>query len=426
MKPSERYDLIIRITEKMVQEKTLNKIKLFFHACQVPQDETLPPLGKGKYIETILCDLLDSQILMVATELGLPISEPTKPLSNENRQSGNLPAKSDTSISSVNVLEQREERYNYALQQVYLQNVKEPNRPAILGSISEERGWSDADTQDTLAYMLERKYVRVIGGGGGGVLMITHEGVLEAESQLADSSEGIEITHRRQRRWDTLRQVYELTGSDFTKQIDLHDVKQKMGLSGSELKDVYDFLCGANWIKPRGAGYYIVLTPEGRRKAEEPISSSADIQLFYCYAHKDEDLRDELDNHLQALSRQGLISGWHDRCISAGTDWDEEISAHLEQSRIVLLLISSDFIASDYCWSKETKRALERHRTGEARVIPVILRPCYWQSTDLGCLQALPKNGEPVTGHWHSHDEAFLDIVKGIERVIQDIKGQQS
>src|SRR5215207_2922804 len=99
------------------------------------------------------------------------------------------------------------------------------------------------------------------------------------------------------------------------------------------------------------------------------------IKLFFSYSHRDEELRDELETHLSALKRQGVIETWHDCRISAGEEFDGEISRHLENSQIILLLVSSHFIASDYCYGLEMTRALELHRTREARVIPVILHP---------------------------------------------------
>ena len=108
--------------------------------------------------------------------------------------------------------------------------------------------------------------------------------------------------------------------------------------------------------------------------------SLGSVPLFYSYAREDEELRDQLDKHLRLLERQGLITSWHDREVRAGDDWAKEIDVHLENAQIILLLISVDFLASEYCYGVEMRRALERHYTGEARVIPIILRPVDWQS----------------------------------------------
>ncbi len=145
------------------------------------------------------------------------------------------------------------------------------------------------------------------------------------------------------------------------------------------------------------------------------------IRLFYSYAPKDETFRKELEKHLSLLRRQGLIADWHNRNISAGTEWEREIDTHLHAAHIILLLISSDFLASDYCYSTEMKRALERHDAGEARVIPVLLRPVDLEGTSFSKLQALPTNRKPIM-KWSKRDDAFLDVVQGIRRVVSDLR----
>lgn len=145
------------------------------------------------------------------------------------------------------------------------------------------------------------------------------------------------------------------------------------------------------------------------------------VEIFFSYSHKDEDLRDELATHLSILERNGIISGWHDRLIEAGEEWENHIDERMNSARVVLLLVSSDFIASNYCWNVEVKRAMERHKEGEACVVPVILRPVNWRTAPFGKLQALPKDAKPVTT-WSNRDEAFLNISKGIEAVVGRFK----
>ncbi len=152
---------------------------------------------------------------------------------------------------------------------------------------------------------------------------------------------------------------------------------------------------------------------------------TAAIELFYSYAHEDETLRTQLNTHLALLQQQELIRPWHDRDISAGTLWDKEINAHLRSARIILLLISPDFIASDYCYSVEMQEAIKRHVAGEARVIPIILRPCDWEAAPFGKIQASPKDGKPVTT-WSNRDQAFTDIAKGIRKIVEEMVGARS
>src|ERR1700686_211738 len=107
--------------------------------------------------------------------------------------------------------------------------------------------------------------------------------------------------------------------------------------------------------------------------------SPTPVEVFYSYAHEDEALRAELEKHLSLLRRQGVISDWHDRHIAPGTDWAQAIDEHLERASVILLLVSADFLASDYCYGIEMQRALQRHQAHEAAVIPILLRPvdCY-------------------------------------------------
>ena len=146
---------------------------------------------------------------------------------------------------------------------------------------------------------------------------------------------------------------------------------------------------------------------------------SEPLELFYSYAHEDEALRDELQKFLVMLRRDGVISEWHDRRIGAGTEWAGQIDQHLETASIILLLVSPDFLASDYCYDVEVKRALERHGAGEARVIPVILRPCDRQAAPFAKLQAVPRDGRPVT-RWPDRDDAFLDVTRGIRAAVEE------
>lgn len=136
-------------------------------------------------------------------------------------------------------------------------------------------------------------------------------------------------------------------------------------------------------------------------------------KLFFSYSHKDEELRNELETHLALLKRQGVISSWHDRRITAGSDFDQTINSELESSQIVLLLVSAHFLASDYCYEKEMTRAIEKHEDGSSVVIPVILHPCDWHSGPFGHLRATPTDGKPVSMYANQH-EAFAIIAKDV------------
>jgi serine/threonine protein kinase/Flp pilus assembly protein TadD len=148
------------------------------------------------------------------------------------------------------------------------------------------------------------------------------------------------------------------------------------------------------------------------------------IKIFYCYAHEDDALRKQLASHLSPLRRLRDITGWFDRNIKAGAEWEQESTEQLESANIILLLISADFMASDYCYTVEMTRALERHREGTACVIPILLRPVEWERTPLGMLSPLPTNRMPVT-QWANPDAAWLNIVQGISKIVRKLLPKQ-
>ena len=146
-------------------------------------------------------------------------------------------------------------------------------------------------------------------------------------------------------------------------------------------------------------------------------------KIFLSYSHADETYCNLLQKHLAALKHQGLIEMWHDRRIKPGDEFENAIDQQLNEAEIILLLVSSDFIASRYCYQVEMMRALERHEAGEARAIPIILRPCDWHDTPFGKLQAAPKDARPVKS-WPDIDEAYLDIVRQIKAVLSGPRGE--
>ncbi len=140
------------------------------------------------------------------------------------------------------------------------------------------------------------------------------------------------------------------------------------------------------------------------------------LEVFYSYSHKDEELRNELETHLALLARSGLIVAWHDRKIGAGEEWSHEIDAHIRSAQIILLLVSPDFLASEYCYGIEMKVALERHAREHAIVVPIILRPVDWSGAPFAHLQALPRDARAVT-LWPNRDQAFAEIASSLHEI---------
>jgi hypothetical protein len=141
------------------------------------------------------------------------------------------------------------------------------------------------------------------------------------------------------------------------------------------------------------------------------------LRVFISYSHKDETLREELETHLSPLKRQGLIGVWHDRRISAGTEWKGVIDEELKRADVVLMLVSPNFVASDYCYDVEMGQAMKQHEAGTTRVIPILVRPVDFHELPFARLQALPRDAKPVVT-WSSRDEAWLDVARGIRQVV--------
>ncbi len=144
------------------------------------------------------------------------------------------------------------------------------------------------------------------------------------------------------------------------------------------------------------------------------------LKVFFSYSHADEPLKNELVKHLGILKRQGIISTWDDRQIPPGGEWNQLINENLNAADIILLLVSADFIHSEYCWGVEVTTAIKRHEAGEACVIPIILRNVDWQSAEFGKLQALPKNALPVKS-WNNQDDAFTNVAQGIKSAAKQL-----
>jgi TIR domain/CHAT domain len=194
----------------------------------------------------------------------------------------------------------------------------------------------------------------------------------------------------------------------------------KFGQNAIELEGIPETLTPRIHVRPKDKA---ASESSGKAPAETAApTKSKPIEIFYSYAHEDEELRNRLEKHLSGLRRQNIISTWNDRQIGAGDEWRGKIDEHLNTSQMILLLISEDFLASDYCYDVEMKRAMERHEAGEARVIPVILRECDWQHSPFAKLQALPKDAKPVKS-WPSKDEAFTNVAKGIRAAVEAMRG---
>jgi hypothetical protein len=148
------------------------------------------------------------------------------------------------------------------------------------------------------------------------------------------------------------------------------------------------------------------------------------VSILLCYADEDERMVRQLKKQLSMLERNGHIALWDYGHISAGTEWEQEMNRHLDEAEMILLLISASFLASDYCYKVQMQRAIERHERKEVRVIPVILRPVYWNEPPLDKLQPLPDRAKPIS-RWTPRDEGWKNVVAGIKKVIEQLNAQR-
>src|SRR5262249_34668023 len=144
------------------------------------------------------------------------------------------------------------------------------------------------------------------------------------------------------------------------------------------------------------------------------------LKVFVSYAHADEVHRKRLATHLSALEDEGLITIWHDRKITGGREWAGAIDDALHSADIVLLLISADFLVSDYCNDVELTEAIRRHNAAQARVVPVILRSCDWEHSRFARFNVLPPDGVPVVEAEHP-DQRFVAVAKGLRAIVAQL-----
>jgi hypothetical protein len=156
-----------------------------------------------------------------------------------------------------------------------------------------------------------------------------------------------------------------------------------------------------------------------------PAGVDSSVEIFCSYSHKDETLREKFDPIVKNLQRHNEVQVWHDRKIAAGSEWADEIDKHLNSADIVVLLVSSDFLASDYCYEKEMGRALEREAKSEVVIVPVLVRPCDWQDAPFGRLQVIPKGEKAITA-WKNRDEAWTQVSLALKSTIRSVLSKKA
>lgn len=155
-------------------------------------------------------------------------------------------------------------------------------------------------------------------------------------------------------------------------------------------------------------------------------SRARPLHIFLSFAYEDRAFRDALDTHLAALQKSGYIDNWHKHEVAAGGEWQNVVDEQLNQADIILLFITPHFIASQYCYSVQMKQALEKHEHGEARVIPILFRPTFWYDLPFAKLQGLPVSGNKTVSEWKNKDRAYVEIVEGIKKAIEELSERRS
>lgn len=140
------------------------------------------------------------------------------------------------------------------------------------------------------------------------------------------------------------------------------------------------------------------------------------VSLLYVYASVDISFYNQIEKHLSQLKRQGFLSTWSVDKILAGANRDVEFEKHFSVAQVILLLLSSDFIASEHCYNI-LMYALQKQVEGLVYVIPLLIHPFDWENSPLSALQVLPKNGNPVA-KWRNRDEAFTLITQEIRKIV--------
>ena len=158
--------------------------------------------------------------------------------------------------------------------------------------------------------------------------------------------------------------------------------------------------------------------------ARKPTPAPAPLKAFLSYCHADAGLKEELLNHLKPLERLKLVEAWHDGDINVGQDWEKVISSNLKGADIIVLLVTIDFINSEYCYEKEFMAAVDRHKAKKTRLIPVIGRSCLWEDLPFGEIQAA-LGGKPITSY-PNRDEALTQVTKEIKRAAEEIRKERA
>ncbi len=143
--------------------------------------------------------------------------------------------------------------------------------------------------------------------------------------------------------------------------------------------------------------------------------------VFISYSHKDEQEKEALLAHLGVLQRAGKITLWNDDQIGAGEDWKRAIEQAIAQAKIAILLVTVNFLNSNFILEEEVPALLERRRKEGLIVLPVIAKACAWRRVDwLAEINVRPKNGQPIWAENGRHvDENLAALAEEVARIME-------
>lgn len=176
------------------------------------------------------------------------------------------------------------------------------------------------------------------------------------------------------------------------------------------------------WLKGTGTVLIDPIAPNNEYSVATARNESGwKPTIFICYSKSNLTQRKRLESELKILKNQGLLSGhWHDRMLDPGDKWDGTIQSNLATADVVIILVSSAALATDYITEHEIPTAMDLHRAGKTTLVPIILESCLWQTTLLRELNALPEKGIPVN-KWSPRPDAWFSIAKGLETLMRKL-----
>lgn len=155
-----------------------------------------------------------------------------------------------------------------------------------------------------------------------------------------------------------------------------------------------------------------------------PKAGKPEVRVFVSYSHVDKEIRRRLETHLAPLKADNVAT-WFDGDMEAGEKLDTAIARALREAHVFVALVSSDYLASHYCWKIEYRRAMNRRARGTMRVVAVVVRPCDWKSTPAAGFKLLPEDGRTLQ-EWRSVDAALVDVVRGLRRVVASVRKEMA